>query len=126
MIDFKVLNYRTAQKMKFSIKDFFSKCDQIPTDLVTFTEEIHSGKLLFRAVSRFSQFLQTSLLIYGNPHLESRSSFILMNTRFTVSIASKLETEYWLSRKAESVRPKIIKQEKLFLPEFSALIVYIF
>ena len=31
----------TAQKMKFYIKDFFSKCDQIPdfpADLVTFTE----------------------------------------------------------------------------------------
>ena len=36
----------TAQKMKFSIKDFFSKCDQIP-DLVTFTEEILNGKLHF-------------------------------------------------------------------------------
>ena len=31
---------RTAQKMKFSIKDFFEKCD-----LVTFTEEILKGKL---------------------------------------------------------------------------------
>ena len=30
----------TAQKMKFSIIDFFSKCDKI--DLVTFTEEILS------------------------------------------------------------------------------------
>ena len=29
----------TAPKMKFSIKDFFSKCDQT-ADLVTFTEEI--------------------------------------------------------------------------------------
>ena len=29
----------------FSIKDFFSKCDQ--TDLVTFTEEILNGKLHF-------------------------------------------------------------------------------
>ena len=28
--------------MKFSIKDFFSKCDQI-----TFTEEIRNGKLHF-------------------------------------------------------------------------------
>ena len=31
-----------AQKMKFSIKDFFSNCDQnqqFPADLVTFTEE---------------------------------------------------------------------------------------
>ena len=40
----------TAQKMKFSIKDFFSKCDQIrmeTADLVTFTEEILNGKLRF-------------------------------------------------------------------------------
>ena len=30
----------TAQKTKFTIKDFFSKCDQIETvDLVTFAEE---------------------------------------------------------------------------------------
>ena len=36
----------TAQKMKFSIKDVFSKCDLIP-NLVTFTEEILSGKLHF-------------------------------------------------------------------------------
>ena len=37
--------------MKFSTKDFFSKCDQIrspfPADLVTFTEEILNGKLHF-------------------------------------------------------------------------------
>ena len=31
-----------AQKMKFSIKDFFSKCD---SDLVTFTEKIFNVKL---------------------------------------------------------------------------------
>ena len=39
-----------AQKMKFSIRDFFSKCDQIRSffpDLVTFTEEILNGKLHF-------------------------------------------------------------------------------
>ena len=39
----------TLRKMKFSIKDFFSKCDQIcnsfPADLVILTEEILSGKL---------------------------------------------------------------------------------
>ena len=40
---------RTAQKMKFSIKDFLSKCDQIrrKLDLVTFTKEILNGKLHF-------------------------------------------------------------------------------
>ena len=39
----------TAQKIKFS-KDFFSNCDEIRSetaDLVTFTEEIHNGKLHF-------------------------------------------------------------------------------
>ena len=34
-------------KMKFSIKDFFSKCDQIRRNLVTFTGEILNGKLHF-------------------------------------------------------------------------------
>ena len=42
------LKERTAQKMKFSIKDFFSKCfPQETADLVTFTEEILNGKLHF-------------------------------------------------------------------------------
>ena len=37
----------SAQKMKFSIKDFFSKYDQplFLGDLITFTEEILNGKL---------------------------------------------------------------------------------
>ena len=36
--------------MKFSIKDFFCKCDpnpQLPADLVTFTEEAFHGNLQF-------------------------------------------------------------------------------
>ena len=41
----------TAQKMKFSIKDFFSKCDQPnpkeTVDLIKFTEEVRNGKLQF-------------------------------------------------------------------------------
>ena len=39
--------FNTSQKMKFSIKDFFSECDQETADLVTFTKEILKGKLLF-------------------------------------------------------------------------------
>ena len=44
-----MIEYFTAQKMKFSVKDFFSKCDKSAgtADLVTFTEEILSGKLHF-------------------------------------------------------------------------------
>ena len=41
---FQTIRY-TAQKMKFSIKDFFSKCDQIY--MTTFTEETFNGKLHF-------------------------------------------------------------------------------
>ena len=36
----------TVQKMKFSIKDFFRKCDQIRSSL-TFTAEIPNWKLHF-------------------------------------------------------------------------------
>ena len=45
------LNKSTAQKMKFSIKDFFSKCDQIRrklrmwSHLLKKSEEILNGKL---------------------------------------------------------------------------------
>ena len=41
------LMFNTFQKMKFSIKDFFSECDQETADLVTFTKEILKGKLHF-------------------------------------------------------------------------------
>ena len=39
----------TAQKMKFSIKDFFSKCDQIQetANSVTFTKKTLNEKLYF-------------------------------------------------------------------------------
>ena len=44
----------TTQKMKFSIKNFFSKCDQIwkqeTADLVAFAEEILNGKLHFACI----------------------------------------------------------------------------
>ena len=35
-----------TRKWSFTIKDFFSKCDQVPADLVTFTEEILNKKLI--------------------------------------------------------------------------------
>ena len=46
--------------MKFFIKDFFSKCNQIDktADLVTFTKEILNGKLHFLC----SENLLTSIL----------------------------------------------------------------
>ena len=45
-----LIQKRTVQKMKFSIKDLVIKYDQKPqetADLVTFAEEIINGKLLF-------------------------------------------------------------------------------
>ena len=40
-------NMPPQKKMKFSIKDLFSKCNQIRADLVTSTEEILTEKLLY-------------------------------------------------------------------------------
>ena len=65
MSDLSIKMINTAQKMKFFIKDFFSKCDQIrrklDADLVTFTEEILNGKPHFlssesSAVSRSAAY----------------------------------------------------------------------
>ena len=50
MDDRNILLTFTAQKIKFSIKDFFSKCDRIRRNLVTFTEETLNGKHCFCAV----------------------------------------------------------------------------
>ena len=58
--------YDTAQKIKFSIKDFFSKCDQnpqFPADLVTFTEEILNGNCYFLCSVRR---IYSRSLIYHN------------------------------------------------------------
>ena len=66
-------NYRshhTAQKMKFSINDFFSKCNQIrwkTVDLVTFTDEILNGKLYFLCsiiIRRTEKTLCSGTIIY--------------------------------------------------------------
>ena len=39
--------------MTFSMNDFFSKCDQIRTDLVIFTEVVLNGKLRFLCSVKF-------------------------------------------------------------------------
>ena len=43
--------FTTAQKMKFSIKYVFSKCDQI-ANLITFTEDMLNKKLYFLCSAR--------------------------------------------------------------------------
>ena len=60
----------TAQKMKFPIKDFFSKCDQI-LDLVTFAEEILNGEL---------HFLCSDRLVFENADLEEIKGYSLTTT----------------------------------------------
>ena len=60
----------TAQKMKFPIKDFFSKCDQI-LDLVIFAEEILNGEL---------DFLCSDCLVFGNAGLEEIKGYSLTTT----------------------------------------------
>ena len=55
----------TVQKMMFSIKDFFSKCDQnpqFPADLVTFTEEFLMENFIFCAAVVLAEILLIYLL----------------------------------------------------------------
>ena len=62
LADFTLSGRNNARKMKFSIKNFFSKCDQICSfqQLVTFTEEILNGKLhFFVQCLMFSQSIVT-------------------------------------------------------------------
>ena len=47
----------TAQKMKFSIKDFFSKYD---SDLVTFTEKSLMKNFIFCAVYNYENVIQSA------------------------------------------------------------------
>ena len=69
----------TAQKINFSIKDFFSKCDQIRRKLwqVTFTEEIPKGKLHFLC----NGFLHKRLTVYTFNFCK----YIIFNERFCMN-----------------------------------------
>ena len=54
------VKFITAQKMKFFIKDFFSKCDQTQetADLVTFTEEILNSSFFVQCIKL--QYMSTA------------------------------------------------------------------
>ena len=67
--------YKTyaAQKMKFSIKNLFGKCDHT-TDLVTFAEDILNGKRHFFAVL---MKLNGSRNVMHLPNLRFSSVFII-------------------------------------------------
>ena len=89
----------TEQKVKTSIQDFFSKCDQIqfPADLVRFTKEINNGKLhflcsvsvgvLFDGAFSLWVFLRTMTSKFLN-----WDSFILLNLKLEKS-TQKSSTE---------------------------------
>ena len=65
----------TAKRMKFSIKDFFSKCDQIRRRLVTLTEEILNGKLHFLcSVTKNNAKLHSSVARNIQFHLQFRTA----------------------------------------------------
>ena len=60
------MNSTLHKKMKFSIKDFFSKCDPFFfSDFFTFTEEILNGKLHF--LCSVITFTKIFILIYVCP-----------------------------------------------------------
>ena len=56
-----MIEIQHCAKMKFSIKDFFIKCDQIrtfPADLVTFTNEIRMENFIFAQCKHLIWFLR--------------------------------------------------------------------
>ena len=77
--------------MKFSIKNFFSKCDQIkfPADLVTFTKDVLDEKLHFLCnvsvataisdTSNFMKFYERLELYYDSQILFFRPSIFLVD-----------------------------------------------
>ena len=75
--------FYTAQKMKSSIKDFFSKC--FHADLVTFTEEILNGKLHFLCsaiyICRENKF-SDSFRRYRNEILTRNESVFCLDFRY--------------------------------------------
>ena len=88
-----LLKLDTAQKVKFSIQDFISKCDQIRTaDLDTFTEEVLNRKLhlLCSENSNLHQSKVPSLMeveclfLFG----ESYVSILYRNPRYIKSFES--------------------------------------
>ena len=74
----------TAQKVKFSITDFFSKRDQIRRELrslVTFTEEICNGKLYFFVQWNLKVTLFKLIFVFNYKHAYFYSwILILKNT----------------------------------------------
>ena len=65
----------TAQKIKFFIKDFFTKCKQIRRNL--FTEEILNGKFhFFCAVDH--ELIIKSFLIVGGMKIYGEQTFLLI------------------------------------------------
>ena len=63
----------TTQKMKFSIKNFFSKCDLFPTDLITLTGERFNGKLHFCVVHRIYIYKKKKKKMQGNVNLPGQT-----------------------------------------------------
>ena len=64
-----LVGFYTAQKRKFFIWYFFSKCEQIrrqeAPDLIKFTEEIFNGKLIVCSVRANSRFMASSFTTFG-------------------------------------------------------------
>ena len=99
-----VLSSFTVQKMKFSIKDFFSKCDQIRRKLI-FTEEILDEKLHFLCSVCLVCQLHKGLWV------KSLLRKIYQNTRFLWPITAQQMTFFIkdVFSKCDQIRRKLKK-----------------
>ena len=85
-----ILRFDTAQKMKFSIKHFFSKCDQIRSFLRIWSRLLQkplSGKLHFLYSVKYSNHIDIGRKLFGN--LSSTISDILFSMQEVLATITK-------------------------------------
>ena len=88
-----ILRFDTAQKMKFSIKHFFSKCDQIRSFLRIWSRLLKkplSGKLHFLYSVKYSNHIDIGRKLFGN--LSSTISDILFSMQEVLATITKFMT----------------------------------
>ena len=102
----------TAHKIEFSIKDFFSTCDQsiVTADLVKFTEEILNGKLQFLCSDRcgiFFFFIFIFLIINQIISLKQMQLFLAHFLEYALLFLDDnedKESEWFANSKKSSLR----------------------
>ena len=109
----KILVLYTAQKMKFSIQDFFSKCDQIRKKLITLHKKMKSSiKGFFSKYDQIHSFLRILSHLLKNSYMENLFSFDLSGKCFLLYKVVALDTFVKSSVEYFLWQPSLLKVHK--------------